>query len=100
MLYASLSLQYIQVLELLAELISSKLEFLPLEVSVRSYLCPTSVFATSVFFPTLVQSLASKHPDVKSNHILAVLAMRGDLGRAAVTKVTHLSHGEVNLGRT
>ena len=37
-----------------------------------------------------MQSLASKHPDVKSHHIIAVLAMRGDLGRAAVTKVTHL----------
>ena len=44
-----LSLQYIQVLELLAELISSKLEFLPLEVSVRSFLCPTSVCDISVF---------------------------------------------------
>ena len=35
----------------------------------------------------LLQSLAAKHSDVKSQHIVALLAMRGDLGRNAVIKV-------------
>ena len=55
----------------------------------KGYLCPTRSCDVRVF-PTIVQSLASKHPDVKSHHIIAVLAMRGDLGRAAVTKVTYV----------
>ena len=36
----------------------------------------------------LLQSLAAKHSDVKSQHIVALLAMRGDLGRNAVIKVS------------
>ena len=38
----------------------------------------------------LLQSLAAKHSDVKSQHIVALLAMRGDLGRNAVIKVSSL----------
>ena len=29
----------------------------------------------------------NKHPDVRANHVLAVLAMRGDLNKTAVVKV-------------
>lgn len=61
--------KYIQVLELLAEVLKSKIEFLPLEIS----------------------SLASKHPDVKPAHVIAVLAMRGDLNKSGVTKVMQQS---------
>ena len=35
----------------------------------------------------IIQSLMGRHPDVKANHVLAVLAMRGDLNRSMVIKV-------------
>ena len=38
-----------------------------------------------------LQSFAAKHPDVKSQHIIALLAMRGDLNRSAVNKVSLLN---------
>ena len=37
--------------------------------------------------PTNPQSLVMKHPDIKSNHVIAVLSMRGDLNKSLVTKV-------------
>ena len=38
---------------------------------------------------THVQGLVNKHPDVRANHVLAVLAMRGDLNKTSVGKVRH-----------
>ena len=32
--------------------------------------------------------MVNKHPDIKANHVLAVMAMRGDLNKTTVTKVT------------
>ena len=34
----------------------------------------------------------NKHPDVKANHVLAVLAMRGDLNKTSVAKVSPNRH--------
>ena len=45
------------------------------------------VLLIAVIWWLLIQGLVNKHPDVKANHILAVLAMRGDLNKTTVTKV-------------
>jgi hypothetical protein len=35
-----------------------------------------------------LQGLANKHPDIRLNHVVPVLAMRGDLNRSLVQKVS------------
>jgi hypothetical protein len=50
---------------MMAEVIKSKQEYLPLDIS----------------------SLANKHREVNEGHVVALLAMRGDMSKAQVTKM-------------
>lgn len=34
------------------------------------------------------QGMANKHPDIRLNHVIPVLAMRGDLNRSLVQKAS------------
>jgi exocyst complex component 3 len=57
--------RYTQLIEMMAEVIKSKQEYLPLDIS----------------------SLANKHREVNEGHVVALLAMRGDMSKAQVTKM-------------
>ena len=83
-------------LEQLAELLNSKQEFLALDISVRygKKTCTKLLSELLVFVystppppPQQTQGMHNKHPDIRANHVLAVLAMRGDLNKGLATKV-------------
>ncbi|XP_064405775.1 exocyst complex component 3-like isoform X2 [Halichondria panicea] len=62
--------KYAQGLEMMAELITSKTDFLAMDIS----------------------ALATKHPDVRPSHVIAILAMRGDLNKSLVAKWNSFEH--------
>ena len=96
----TLFVQYTQVIEMMAEVIKAKLEYLPLDISVslehtHQYIHTTCTYTQHHKYYTLyttciytLQSLANKHREINEGHVVALLAMRGDMNKAQVTKVS------------
>ena len=57
--------------------------FSPISVQIRGFIAQTSSLSLSLS----LQSLANKHREVNEGHVVALLAMRGDMSKAQVTKV-------------
>ncbi len=78
---------------MMAELITSKTDFLAMDIFVRYPPTPT-LHNTP---PPHTQALSTKHPDVRSTHVIAILAMRGDLNKSLVAKVTFCNMQRLNI---